>query len=63
MDQIGVAVDFAAGETGGEGMVGVALYLGHAAVFDVCEDRAHVGAVMGADGADDGHGAVPGVAI
>ena len=57
MHEFGVAVDLAAGEPGGERMVRVALDPHDAAVLDVREQGAHIGTIMGTNGADRGHGA------
>ena len=53
--QLGVAVDLGAGEAGGERLVGIALDAHDAAVLDLGQQRAHVGAIMRADDANRFH--------
>src|SRR5437763_1298688 len=55
MHEFGVAVDLGAGEAGGEGLLRVAAHAQHAAILDLGQQRAHVGAVMRADDANRFH--------
>ena len=50
---LGLAAHLGAEEAGRDGVVGIPLDADEAVVLDVGQDRAHVGAVVGTDGADD----------
>ena len=57
------AVSRGASEAGGERLIGIALDAQDAPVLDLDQQRAHIGAVMSADGADGFHAALIRIAL
>ena len=63
MHQFGVAIHLGAGKASGEWLVRVAFDADHPAVFDVCQQGAHVRTIVGTDDPFGFHSLISGKAI